>query len=99
MVVSSTECEKEMWRQIDENLDYVSKFNELHVGKNYAVKFKGGDTQYVYVVERYDERPICIVAGIEGVSMHVVNFRFRKHNSLEEWVSYIRDIDCYNEIS
>lgn len=88
----------EMWRQIDNNIDYVSRFNELYVGRNYAIQFKSGDTQCVYVVSRQDSRPICIVSGIEGVSMHVVHFRFRKHHSNEEWESNIADIACYHEI-
>ncbi len=92
------EQEKEMWRQIDNNLEYISRFEELHVGKNYSIQFKGGDTQYVYVVDRRDEHPICIVAGLEGVSMHVIYFRFRKHHSNEEWESNIADIASYHEI-
>ena len=89
---------KEMWRQIDNHREYVSRFNELYVGRNYSIKFKGGDTQYVYVVSRQDSRPFCIVAGIDSVSMDMVSFRFRKHHTNEEWESDISDIDNYHEI-
>lgn len=87
------EQEQEMWRQIDNNTDYISKFNALHVGRNYEVHFKGGDSQRVYVLDRKDEHPITIVAGLSGVVMHMVCFRFKKHHTNEEWESYIKDAD------